>query len=63
MDTIKKVPDVGVKHRGTTDNKLGGVLISEYISISCVKTISEILNARGFDSCLQKDFYIIKNLE
>jgi hypothetical protein len=48
MSSIKKVPDVGVKHRGSTDNKLGGGLITKYILISCSKIISKLLNARSF---------------
>jgi hypothetical protein len=44
----KKVPDVGVKHRGSTDNKLGGGLITKYILISTVKIISNLLNPSVF---------------
>jgi len=40
MDSIKKVPDVGVKHRGSTDNKLGGGLITKYNLISGIKITS-----------------------
>ena len=44
----KKVPDVGVKHRGSTDNKLGGGLITKYNFITAVKIISHYLNANSF---------------
>jgi len=48
MASIKKVPDAGVKHRGSTDNKLGGGLITKYILISVVKIIRCKLNANSF---------------
>lgn len=48
MDSIKKVPDVGVKHRGSTDNKLGGGLITKYNLISDVKIVRCNLNANSF---------------
>jgi len=48
MASIKKVPDAGVKHRGSTDNKLGGGLITKYILISIVKIIRCKLNANSF---------------
>ena len=48
MDSKNKVPDVGVKHRGSTDNKLGGGLITKYILISVVKIRRCKLNANSF---------------
>jgi hypothetical protein len=44
----KKFPDVGVKHRGSTDNKLGGGLITKYILISTIKIIINLLNPSVF---------------
>ena len=44
----KKVPDAGVTHRGSTDNKLGGGLITKYNFITTVKIISDYLNANSF---------------
>lgn len=44
----KKVPDAGVKHRGSTDNKLGGGLITKYILISVVKIIRCKLKPNSF---------------
>jgi hypothetical protein len=35
----KKVPDAGVTHRGSTDNKLGGGLITKYNFKSNAKII------------------------
>ncbi len=48
MASKKKVPDAGVKHRGSTDNKLGGGLITKYILISVVKIIRCKLNPNSF---------------
>lgn len=48
MASKKKVPDAGVKHRGSTDNKLGGGLITKYRFNSVVKIISRNLNANSF---------------
>lgn len=45
---IKKVPDAGVKHRGSTDNKLGGGLITKYNFNSEVKIICKNLNAKNY---------------
>ena len=44
----KKVPDAGVTHRGSTDNKLGGGLITKYRFKSVVKIITFYLNANSF---------------
>jgi hypothetical protein len=56
----KKVPDVGVTHRGSTDNKLGGGLITKYNFKSGVKIISRNLNANNF--VIIKRFFFIKEL-
>jgi hypothetical protein len=44
----KKVPDAGVTHRGSTDNKLGGGLITKYHFKSGVKIITLNQNANSF---------------
>jgi len=46
IDSTKKIPDVGVRHRGSTGNKLGGSLIPKYILNSGLKIISKYLKSR-----------------
>lgn len=56
----KKVPDAGVTHRGSTDNKLGGGLITKYRFKSVVKIITFYLNANSFLKQVLKNFsYVI----
>jgi len=48
MGSIKKVPDVGENIGVSTDNKLGGGLITRYNFKSVVKIKRLILNANDF---------------
>ena len=49
MDSIKKSPRCWGKHRGSTDNKLGGGLITKYnFKFWCKNNKLQILNANSF---------------
>ena len=48
MDSIKKVPDVGENIGVSTDNKLGGGLITRYNFKSVIKITSGKLNVNDF---------------
>ena len=48
MDSIKKVPDVGENIGVSTDNKLGGGLITKHNFKAVIKIKRLRLNANGF---------------